>query len=49
MLEEVANSNKNVHYFDISKIISSKASFFDDKYHTLEDGNNIVSEELKTS
>ena len=47
MLEEVSTTNQNVYYFDISRMIKSQISLFDDKYHTLEKGNDIVSEELK--
>ena len=47
MLEEVSTANQNVYYFDMSRMIESDISLFDDKYHTLEKGNDIVSEELK--
>ena len=47
MIKEVSNNAHNAYYYDISKNIKIESSLFDDKYHTLEKGNNIVSEELK--
>ena len=47
MIKEVSNTTHNTYYFDISKKIRTEISLFDDKYHTLEKGNDIVSEELK--
>ena len=47
IIKEVSTSNTNTFYFDISKKIESEIILFDDKYHTLEKGNDIVSQELK--
>ena len=47
IIKEISTVNSNTFYFDISKNIKSDISLFDDKYHTLEKGNNIISEELK--
>lgn len=47
MIKEASTKTHNTYYFNISKNIRAESSLFDDKYHTLEKGNDIVSEELK--
>ena len=47
MIKEASTKTHNTYYFNISKNIRTESSLFDDKYHTLEKGNDIVSEELK--
>lgn len=47
MIKEASTNAHNAYYCDISKNIKIESSLFDDKYHTLEKGNDIVSEELK--
>ena len=48
LIKEISDNNYNAYYLDISKNIHSDISLFDDKYHTLEKGNQLVSEELKS-
>ena len=48
LIKEISDNNYNAYYLDISKNIQADISLFDDKYHTLEKGNQLVSEELKS-
>jgi len=47
ILKEVSSNYKKTYFFKIADVIESEISLFDDKYHTLEKGNDIVSQELK--
>ena len=47
ILKEVSSNYKKTYYFDVADKVESEISLFDDKYHTLEKGNDIISQELQ--